>query len=81
MRRTLLLGAALALASPLMLGQANAAGTAVPQMKAVQSAAASGAIVEKAGYHCRKWRYKCAKRAARWGGKKRYYRCMYRHGC
>ncbi len=49
MRRFLLLGAALALASPLMLGQASAAGMAVPQMKAAQSAAAAGAIVEKAG--------------------------------
>lgn len=82
MRRFLLLGAAVALASPLMLGQASAAGTAVPHMKAAQSAATADAIVEKAGYRCRKWRRKCGKRAARWGwGKKRYYRCMYRHGC
>jgi hypothetical protein len=82
MRRTLLLGAALALASPLMLGQATAAGTAVPQMKAAQSAATADAIVEKAGYHCRKWRRKCAKRAHRWGwSKKRYYRCLWRHDC
>jgi len=77
--RTLLLGAALALASPLMLGQATAAGTAVPHMKAVQSAATADAIVEKAGYRCRKWRRKCA---WRWGvGSKRFYRCLWRHDC
>ncbi len=82
MRRLLLVGAALALASPLMLGQAGAAGTAVPQMKAAQSVAATGAIVEKAGYRhnrCYKWRHKCARR---WGvGSKRFYRCLWRHHC
>jgi hypothetical protein len=79
MRRFLLLGAALALASPLMLGQASAAGTTVPQMKAAQSVATTDAIVEKAGYHCRKWRRKCA---WRWGwGSKRFHRCLWRHSC
>lgn len=79
MRRYLLLGAALALASPLMLVQASAAGTAVPQMKWAQSAASEGAIVEKAGHHCRKWKRKCARR---WGfGTKRFYRCLWRHDC
>ncbi|HEY7670508.1 MAG TPA: hypothetical protein VH852_07720 [Hyphomicrobium sp.] len=79
MRRTLLLGVALALTSPLMLGQASAAGTAVPHMKWAQSAASEGAIVEKAGWRCRKWRHKCA---WRWGvGTRRYYRCLWRHGC
>ena len=78
MRRILLLGAALMLASPLLVGQASAA-TAVPHMKWAQSAASDGAIVEKASYRCRKWRHKCA---WRWGfGTKRYYRCLWRHGC
>jgi hypothetical protein len=79
MRRFLLLGAALALASPLMLGQASAAGTAAPQMKWAQSVASDGSIVEKAGWHCRKWRRKCTRR---WGWKsRRYYRCLWRHDC
>jgi len=85
MRRILLLGAALALASPLMLGQATAAGTSVPQMKAAQSAAVSGAIVEKAGwrhrrYHrCARWGRRCT---YRWGlGSYRFHRCMWRHRC
>jgi hypothetical protein len=80
MRRTLLLGAALALASPLLLGQATAAGTSVPHMQAVQSAAA-GAIVEKAGWrrHCVRWGRRCT---YRWGlGTWRFRRCMRRHGC
>jgi len=79
MRRTLLLGAALMLASPLLVSQASAAGAAVPQMKWAQSAASDGAIVEKAGWHCRKWRHRCA---WRWGWRTRhYYRCRWRHGC
>ena len=79
MRRFLLLGAVLALASPLMLGQAAAAGTAAPQMKWAQSAASDGSIVEKAGWRCRKWRRKSA---YRWGwGTRRFYRCRWRHGC
>ncbi len=80
MRRMLLLGAALALASPLMLSQASAAAPAVPQMKAAQSAAAAGAIVEKAGWHhCRRWGRRCT---YRWGlGSWRFRRCMRRHGC
>jgi hypothetical protein len=83
MRRYLLLGAVLALASPLMLVQASAAGTAVPQMKWAQSAASDGAIVEKAGYHCRKWKRKWKRKCARrWDfGTKRYYRCLWRHDC
>jgi len=80
MRRILLLGAALALASPLMLAQATAASTAVPQMKAAQSAAVGGAIVQKARWHhrCRRWNRKCH---WRWGWNWRYRRCMRRHGC
>lgn len=80
MRRFMLLGAAVALTGPLMLGPASAAGTAAPQMKWAQSAASNGAIVEKAGYHrCRKWRRKCTRR---WNwGTKRYARCMWRHRC
>jgi hypothetical protein len=80
MRRILLLGAALALASPLMLGQASAAGTFVPHMNAAQSAAASGAIVEKAGWHrCVRWNRRCTRR---WGlGSYHYRRCMWRHRC
>jgi hypothetical protein len=79
MRRFLLLGAALALASPLMLGQASAAAMAVPQLKSAQSAAAADAIVEKAAYHCYRWRHRCA---WRWGvGTKRFYRCLWRHHC
>jgi hypothetical protein len=75
----LLLGAALALASPLMLTQASAAGMSPGQMKWAQSAASNGAIVEKAGYRCYRWRHKCA---WRWGvGTRRFYRCLWRHGC
>jgi len=79
MRRFMLLGAALALASPLMLGEVSAAGTAVPQMKAAQSAATGDAIVEKAGWRrCARWNRKCH---YRWGWNWRYRRCMRRHGC
>jgi hypothetical protein len=79
MRRILLLGAALMLASPLLVGEASAVGTSLPQMKWAQSAASDGSIVEKAGWRCRKWRRVCA---WRWGwGTRRYYRCLWRHGC
>lgn len=86
MRRFLLLGAAAALAGPLMLGQAAAAGTSAAHMKWARSAVADGAIVEKAGYRryrgyrrCDKRRRKCARR---WDwGTKRFYRCMWRRGC
>jgi hypothetical protein len=79
MRRTLVLGAALLLVGPLLVGQAAAAGTAAPQMKWAQSAASEGSLVAEAGWYCRKWRHKCTKR---WGWKSgRYYRCLHRHGC
>jgi hypothetical protein len=84
MRRFLLLGAAVALSGPLMLGQATAAGTAAPQMNWAHSAAADGAIVGKVDYRnykrwCGKWTRKCTRR---WNwGTKRYARCMWRHGC
>jgi hypothetical protein len=80
MRRFLLLGAALALASPLMLGEASAAGPSIPQMKSALTASATGAIVEKAGWrrHCRRWNRKCH---WRWGWGWRYRRCMRRHDC
>lgn len=79
MRRTMLIAAAVTMASPLMLGEASAASTQVPQMQAAQSAAAAGAIVEKAGYrHCARWNYRCHRR---WGWGWKYRRCMVRHGC
>jgi hypothetical protein len=82
MRKTLLLGAALMLASPLMIGEASAAGTAIPQMKSALTASATGAIVEKAGWrhrrHCRRWNRRCH---WRWGWGWRYRRCMRRHRC
>lgn len=79
MRRTLVLGAALLLTAPVFVGQAAAAGTAMPQMKWAQSAASDGSLVAKSGWHCRKWRRKCTRR---WGWRTgRYARCMYRHGC
>lgn len=78
MRPTLLLGAALLLSSPLLVSQASAA-AAVPHLKWAQSAATDGSVVAKAGWYCRKWRQKCA---WRWGpGARRYYRCLWRHGC
>jgi len=54
MRRTLLLGAALLLMSPLLAIPSLAAGTALPQTKWAQSAAADGSIVEKAGWRRRR---------------------------
>jgi hypothetical protein len=76
MRRILLLGAALMLTSPLLVGQASAAGAAPLNAKL---AATDGSIVEKAGYRCVRWTRKCA---WRWGvGTRRYYRCLRRHGC
>jgi len=67
------------LASPMMLGEATAAGTSLPQMKSVLSASSSGAIVEKAGWRrCARWSRKCH---WRWGWGWRYRRCMRRHGC
>lgn len=77
--RILLLGTALMLASPMMLGEATAAGTTVPQMKSMLTASASGAIVEKAGWRrCARWNRRCH---VRWGWGWRYRRCMRRHGC
>jgi hypothetical protein len=82
MRRILLLGAALMLTSPVLVGQASAAGTALPQMNWAQSGAATDSIVEKAGWrhrrHCRRWNRKCR---FRWGWGWRYRRCMRRHRC
>jgi hypothetical protein len=79
MRRTLLLGAALLLASPLLVGPASAATAGVPHMKWAQSSASDGSIVEKASWYCRKWRHKCTRR---WDwGTPRFYRCMWRHDC
>lgn len=80
MRRTMLLGAALLLTSPLLVGQASAAGgTALPQMKLADTAGAAGSLVEKTGYRrCRKWNRRCR---YRWGWGWRYRRCMRRHGC
>jgi alpha-beta hydrolase superfamily lysophospholipase len=81
MRRTLLLGAALVLTSPLLAIPSQAAGTALPQTKWAQSAAADGSIVEKAGWRrrCRRWNAKCS---YRWGWQTgRYWRCMRRHNC
>jgi len=82
MRRILLLGAALMLATPLMVSQSTAAGTMVPQMKAAQAATVAGSLVEKAGWrhrrHCRRWSARCHWRHG-WG--RRYHRCMRRHGC
>ncbi|MEE8310589.1 MAG: hypothetical protein V3R34_09395 [Hyphomicrobium sp.] len=81
MRRTLLLGAALLLMSPLLAIPSLAAGTALPQTKWAQSAAADGSIVEKAGWRrrCRRWNAKCS---YRWGWQTgRYWRCMRRHNC
>ncbi len=82
MRRILLLGAALMLASPLMVGQSTAAGTVVPKMNAAQSATVADSLVEKAGWrhrrHCRRWSRRCH---WRWGWGWRYRRCMRRHGC
>jgi hypothetical protein len=75
----MLIAAAAMMATPLMLGGASAAGTAVPQMKAAQSTATNGAIVEKAGYRrCARWNVRCHRRHG-WGWK--YRRCMVRHGC
>jgi len=57
MRRTLLLGAALWLAIPLLAIPSLAAGSGLPQMKWAQSAASNGAIVEEAGWRRRCWRW------------------------
>jgi hypothetical protein len=77
MRRILLLGAALMLTSPLLVGQASAA--SAPSMNWAKAAAANDAVVEKAGYRCHRWKRKCA---WRWGwGTRRYARCLWRHGC
>ncbi len=80
MRRTILLAAAVVLASPLMLGEASAAGTGLPQMKSALTASATGSVVEQAGWrHCSRWTRKCSKR---WGfGTMRFQRCMWRHHC
>lgn len=79
MRRMMLTAAAVMLASPLVVGTASAAGTALPQMKAAQSAAADGSLVEKAGYRrCARWNYRCHRR---WGWGWKYRRCMRRHRC
>lgn len=79
MRKTLLLGAVLMLASPLMNGEASAAGMAVPQMKSALTASSTGAIVENAGWRrCARWNRKCH---LRWGWGWRYRRCMRRHAC
>jgi hypothetical protein len=79
MRRTILMAAAVMLASPLMLGEASAAGTAIPQMKSALTASATGSVIEKAGWRrCHRWNRKCHRR---WGWNWRYRRCMRRHGC
>jgi hypothetical protein len=78
MSRILLLGAAVALAGGLMIGQASAAGAGAPQVNLAKAAAAAGSVVEKASYRCWRWRKKCA---WRWGDTPRFHRCMWRHGC
>ena len=79
MRKTILLGAALILASPLVVSQALSAGTALPQATAGQTTASEGSIVHKASRRCRRWRNKCA---YRWGWRTgRFYRCLRRHYC
>ena len=81
MRRMLLLVAALLLTSPLLALPSQAAGTALPQTKWAQSAAAEGSIVAKVGWRrrCRRWNAKCS---YRWGWRtSRFWRCMRRHKC
>lgn len=79
MCRTNLLAAVMLLSIPLFASQASANAAAVPQPKWTHEAAANGSVVVKVGWHCRKWRRKCA---WRWGlGTRRYYRCLWRHAC
>ena len=80
MHRTLYLVAALMLTTPLLVGQATAASTALPQAGPAQAAAIDGSIVQKAGWRrCVRWGRKCT---YRWGWRTwRYNRCMFRHGC
>ncbi|KAB2939723.1 MAG: hypothetical protein K8F92_05500 [Hyphomicrobium sp.] len=76
MRRTLLLAAATMLAAPLTFGQASAA--SAPDVGWAKSKAAATSVVEHTGY-CGRWSWRCAKR---WGwGTRKYYRCLWRHGC
>jgi len=77
MRHTLLLAAVTMLAAPLVIGQAIAA--SAPDVAWAKSKAASDSVVDKAGYRCGRWNWRCAKR---WGwGSPRVARCMWRHGC
>ena len=77
MRHTLLLGAATMLAAPLVIGQATAA--SAPDVSWAKATASASSVVDKAGYRCGRWNWRCAKR---WGwGSPRYARCMWRHGC
>jgi hypothetical protein len=77
MRHALLLAAASMLAAPLVIGQATAA--SAPDVAWPKAKASAGSVVDKAGYRCGRWNWRCAKRWV-WGSP-RYARCMWRHGC
>lgn len=79
MRKTILLGAALILASPLVVSQAMSAGTALPQATADQTTTSEASIVHKASRRCRRWRKVYG---YRWGWRTgRFYRCLRRNYC
>ncbi len=79
MRKTIILGAALILASPLVVSQAMSAGMTLPQATAGQTTAGGASIVHKASRRCWRWRNKCG---YRWGWRTgRFYRCLRRHSC
>lgn len=75
MRRTALIAVA-ACAAPLAIAPASAA--SAPDVGWAKSKAADASVVEHTGY-CGRWSWRCSKR---WGwGTRRYYRCLWRHGC
>lgn len=79
MRRTLVLAAAALMLSGPVVTQALAASAPPPPSTWAGANAADGSIVHKAGWYCRRWRHRCARR---WDwGTPRFNRCMWRHGC
>ena len=75
MRRTILLTAALCAMTAGLLTPAQA----IPVSGITSVPAGGQSLIEKASWHCWRWRHICAHR---WGWRTwKFHRCLVRHGC